>query len=103
MFISGGPWRYTTIHGSTMARELTRAVSTRNARLPSILVSMARPRLYEEKRVPTAVRIPETLHRRLQAAAEEREISVNLLIVKAIKKHLDQLPPVDELLTDKSA
>ena len=73
------------------------------ARLHSILVRMARPRLYEEKRVPTAVRIPETLHRRLQAAAEEREISVNLLIVKAIKKHLDQLPPVDELLTDKSA
>jgi hypothetical protein len=64
---------------------------------------MARPKLYEEKRIPTAVRIPESLHRQLQAAAEEREISVNLIIVRAIKKHLEQLPSVDEIPTDKSA
>jgi predicted HicB family RNase H-like nuclease len=64
---------------------------------------MARPKLYQEKRVPTAVRIPESLHRQLHAAAEEREISVNLLIIRAIKKHLEQLPPVDEVPADKSA
>jgi predicted HicB family RNase H-like nuclease len=64
---------------------------------------MARPKLYQEKRIPTAVRIPESLHRQLQAVAEEREISVNFLIVRAIKKHLEQMPPVDEVPADKSA
>jgi predicted HicB family RNase H-like nuclease len=64
---------------------------------------MARPKLYEEKRIPTAVRIPESLHRQLQEAAEEREISVNLLIVRAIKKHLEQLPPLEEVPANKSA
>jgi predicted HicB family RNase H-like nuclease len=64
---------------------------------------MARPKVYEEKRVPTAVRIPESLHRQLQAAADEREISVNFLIVRAIKKHLEQLPPLDEVPADKTA
>ena len=64
---------------------------------------MARPKLYEERRIPTAVRIPESLHQRLQEAAEEREISVNLLIIKAIENHLEHLPPLDDLLTDKSA
>jgi predicted HicB family RNase H-like nuclease len=64
---------------------------------------MARPKLYEEKRIPTAVRIPESLHRQLQAVAEEREVSVNLLIVRAIKKHLEELPAVDGVPADKSA
>lgn len=64
---------------------------------------MPRPKLYEEKRIPTAVRIPESLHRQLQAVADEREVSVNLIIVKAIEKHLEQLPPVDDLVTHRSA
>ena len=64
---------------------------------------MARPKLYEERRVPTAVRIPESLHRQLQEVAEEREISVNFLIIRAIKKHLEQLPSIDDVATDRSA
>ena len=64
---------------------------------------MARPKLFEEKRIPTAVRIPGSLHRQLHATAEQREISVNFLIVRAIKKHLEQLPPLDEVPANKSA
>jgi predicted HicB family RNase H-like nuclease len=64
---------------------------------------MPRPKLYQEKRIPTAVRIPESLHRQLQEVADEREVSVNLIIVRAIEKHLEQLPPVDDVVTNKSA
>jgi len=64
---------------------------------------MARPKLYEEKRIPTAVRIPESLHHRVQVIAAEREISVNLLIIRAIERHLDQLSPLENELADKSA
>jgi hypothetical protein len=64
---------------------------------------MARPKLYEENRIPTAVRIPESLHRRLQLTAAEREISVNLLIIRAIERHLDLLAPLEDELTGKSA
>jgi hypothetical protein len=64
---------------------------------------MPRPKLYEERRILTAVRIPESLHRQLQVAAAEREISVNLLIIRAIKNHLEHLPPLDPVVADKSA
>jgi len=55
---------------------------------------MARPRIYEEKRVQTAVRLPRQLHERLTQEAAAREIAVNLMIVNAIEEHLDDLPPV---------
>lgn len=44
----------------------------------------------------TAVRLPEALHRRLQEAALERDVSVNLLVAKAIERYLDQLIPLDQ-------
>jgi predicted HicB family RNase H-like nuclease len=47
--------------------------------------------------VPTAVRLPESLHDRLRDAALERDVSVNLLITRAIESYLDQLPPVDQV------
>lgn len=56
--------------------------------------TMARPRIYAEDRVQTAVRIPRSLHDRLAEEANAREIAVNLLIVNAIAEHLDNLPPV---------
>lgn len=59
---------------------------------------MARPRVYEEPRVTTAVRIPESLHGRLRGAAEERDVSVNLLVVKAIDAYLARLVPADDAL-----
>lgn len=59
---------------------------------------MARPRVYDEKRVTTAVRLPESLHERLRDAAGERDVSVNLLVVKAIDDYLDRLVPADDAL-----
>jgi predicted HicB family RNase H-like nuclease len=57
---------------------------------------MARPRKYEEKRVATAVRLPVSVHERLQAAADEREVSVNYLVVRALSRYLDELVPADQ-------
>jgi predicted HicB family RNase H-like nuclease len=57
---------------------------------------MARPKLYEENRVPTAVRIPASLHQQLHDVATERDVSVNLLIVKAIGQYLEHLTPLEE-------
>jgi predicted HicB family RNase H-like nuclease len=59
---------------------------------------MARPRVYDEKRVTTAVRLPESLHERLRDAADERDVSVNLLVMKAIDDYLDRLVPADDAL-----
>lgn len=57
---------------------------------------MARPKVHHEERVTTAVRIPESLHSRLRDAADERELSANYLIVRAIEDYLDRLIPADE-------
>jgi predicted transcriptional regulator len=53
---------------------------------------MGRPRISEERRIATAVRLPESLHRRLQVAASERDVSANLLATKAIDDYLTRLP-----------
>jgi predicted HicB family RNase H-like nuclease len=58
---------------------------------------VARPRIVDEPRVPTAVRLPTSLHDRLSGAARERDVSVNLLVNRAIQAYLDQLPPVEEV------
>ena len=47
--------------------------------------------------MPTAMRLPESLHERLCAAARERDVSVNLLVTRAVESYLAQLPPVDEV------
>jgi hypothetical protein len=59
---------------------------------------MARPRTYEEPRIATAVRLPESVHRRLHEAASNRDISANLLITRAVTEFLDQLPTADVAL-----
>jgi predicted transcriptional regulator len=53
---------------------------------------MARPRNYEEKRIATAVRLPESIYRRLHEAASDRDVSANLLVIRAVSEFLDQLP-----------
>ena len=58
---------------------------------------MARPRVYDEDRVTTAVRLPQTLHRLLQETASQRDVSVNLLVVRALSHYLEQLAPIDDL------
>jgi hypothetical protein len=49
---------------------------------------MARPTVYGE-RIATAVRIPVAVHDDLLELADEREVSVNYLIVKACERYLN--------------
>ena len=48
-------------------------------------------------RTTTAVRFPEAVHEQLRAAAEERELSINFLVVKAVEDFLRRLLPADEV------
>ncbi len=59
---------------------------------------MGRPKLHEEPRVTTAVRIPKSLHQRLHKAAAERDVSVNRLVTRAVSDYLDRLPDADTSL-----
>jgi HicB family len=63
---------------------------------------VARPRVNEEERVATAVRLPRSLHEQLHEAADERQVAANLLIVKALETFLAQLTPVDELTAPRT-
>ena len=74
------------------ARDIHQAVAP-----PRYVEPVARPRISDEPRVPTAVRLPESLHDRLHREALERQVSANLLVTKAVEAYLDQLPPVDEV------
>ena len=58
---------------------------------------MARPKVHQEPRVTTALRVPRDLHERLKLAAEERQVAANLLAVKALEDYLDRLIPVEDL------
>lgn len=55
----------------------------------------------DEKRVTTAVRLTESLHARLQQAAAERDVSVNLIVSKAVSDYLDRLLPLDNALATR--
>jgi predicted transcriptional regulator len=59
---------------------------------------MARPRVSDEKRIATAVRLPESTHRRLRSAARERDVSANLLVTRAVEDYLERLPSADAAL-----
>ena len=50
-----------------------------------------------KQRTTTAIRFPEPLHGQLKAAAEEREMSINFLVVKACEEFVDKLLPADEI------
>lgn len=52
---------------------------------------MARQRK-AEKRIATAVRIPESIHHQLQDQAELRDVSVNFLVVRAVTQYLQNAP-----------
>lgn len=45
---------------------------------------MGRPRIYEEPRAATAIRLPASLRDELQAAVVERDVSVNFLVTRAV-------------------
>lgn len=50
---------------------------------------MARPRIYHEPRVVTAVRLPIDLRNRLDSVARTRRTSVNALVNRAVTDLLD--------------
>lgn len=56
---------------------------------------MGRPKKFHDRRVTTAVRLPERLHRRLSETAEDRDTSINHLLVKAAEHYLDRLPAIE--------
>ena len=59
---------------------------------------MGRPRVSDERRIATAVRLPESVHRRLQDAARDRDVSANLIVTRAVEEYLDRLPRADAAL-----
>jgi hypothetical protein len=59
---------------------------------------MPRPRTYDERRIATAVRLPVSVHQRLHEAATDRNISANLLVIRAVTEFLDQLPTAEAAL-----
>ncbi len=78
-------------------RAFVRAVSTTLSHPLGTVADVARPRTFEEPRVPTAVRLPESLHDRLHREASARDVSANLLVTKALEAYLEKLPPVEEV------
>lgn len=59
---------------------------------------MGRPRVCEEERVLTPVRLPRSVRDALREAAAARDVSVNLLVTRAVTEYLGRLPDVDEQL-----
>jgi predicted transcriptional regulator len=59
---------------------------------------MSRPRTFDERRVATAIRLPESVHRRLREAATDRDVSANLLVTRAVCEYLDRLPSAADVL-----
>ena len=64
---------------------------------------MPRPRTYEEPRVATAVRLPVSIYRRLHDAASDRDVSANLLVIRAVSELLDRLPSTTTAVSEPAA
>ena len=54
-------------------------------------------------RTTTAIRFPDEIHERLRVAADERDLSINYLVVKAVEEFLHNLIPVEELTLTRRA
>jgi len=54
-------------------------------------------------RITTAIRFPAPVHEQLRQAAEDRDLSVNFLVVKAVEEFLERLIPAKELRLTRSA
>lgn len=50
-----------------------------------------------KQRTSTAIRLRPDVHERLQIAADERDVSMNWLVGRAVADYLDRLIPVDEM------
>jgi predicted HicB family RNase H-like nuclease len=49
-----------------------------------------------KQRTTTAIRFPDSVHDQLKAAADERDLSINFLVVKAVEEFLERLLPPEE-------
>ena len=59
---------------------------------------MSRPRTHASPRSATAIRFPTELLEQLHKAADERDVSVNWLVNRAVADFLPRLLPVDEIV-----
>lgn len=59
---------------------------------------MARPKTHASPRSNTGVRFPTELLEQLHKAADERDVSVNWLVNRAVQDFLPRLLPVDEIV-----
>ncbi len=89
--------------GRRSGRSLCAGLCARKSALlsdPGAMVGgMSRPRTFDEKRVATAIRLPESVHHRLRQAAIDRDVSANLLVTRAVCDYLDRLCKADDALT----
>lgn len=60
--------------------------------------NMARPvgRPKKVGRMTTAIRFPTVIHDQLRNAADDRDLSINFLVVQACREFLERLIPVEE-------
>jgi hypothetical protein len=72
------------------------APSTTSVQVPSTVVTVSTSKV-SRMRVSTAIRLPADLHTELQRQAEERDVSVNFLVTRAVDHYLRQLRPADPL------
>ena len=63
---------------------------------------MSRPKIYEENRITTAVRLPESLHGWLKTTARERDVSVTYLVVRALEDYRERIAPLTSSATRSS-
>lgn len=56
---------------------------------------MPRPRIYDEPRISTAIRLPASLRDELVTVAVDRDVSVNYLVNRAIDEFLHGLGEPD--------
>ena len=56
-----------------------------------------------KQRTATAIRFPDELHDQLVEAADERDLSVNYLVVKAVQEFLPRLIPAEELTLTRAS
>lgn len=63
---------------------------------------MSRPQTYGS-RVTSAIRLEPDLHARLHAAADERDVSANWLITRAIEQLLDRIGDTEPIHTPTPA
>jgi predicted transcriptional regulator len=61
---------------------------------------MGRPKIYDEPRIATAIRLPTSLRDELLKVATARDVSVTFLVTRAVSDYLRRLPMPGEWLDE---